>query len=228
MLGNPDIAKIKALKPQTGEEVFRFSPEAQKERQKVSVIVQNVLVLPDTSPAFRAHMSKWEGICARVCLIFHIVESVSRGEAYPPPRVSQQTAARAVKLMLDFLLPNSARFYLETLKDHDYLAHSRWVAGLILSKNIKTITERDIYRAYRQLKGKPEEIQRAMRVLEVAGWVTPNRYNNFKRPNRWEIDDRVHSLFAARAEAERERRDQEKEKINQAARVLGLDGREGI
>jgi len=79
---NDLIAKVKALKPRTNKEVFRFSPEAQKERQKVSVIVQNVLVLPDTSPAFRAHISKWEGICARVCLIFHIVESVSRGKAY--------------------------------------------------------------------------------------------------------------------------------------------------
>jgi hypothetical protein len=221
------IIKLSTLIPREGKEVFQFSHNAQKERQKISIFVQNVLVLHDTSPAFHAHLSKWEGLYARICLIFHIVESVSRGEAYPPEWVSQATAARAAKLMLDFLFPNSARFYLETLQDHNYMAHSRWVAGLILSKNMDTITERNIYRAYRLLEGKPEEIQRAMRVLEVAGWVTPTRYNKINRPNRWKVDERVHSLFAARAEAERDRREREKEKIYQATKVLGLGGKNG-
>jgi hypothetical protein len=132
------------------------------------------------------------------------------------------TAAKAAKLMIDYLLPNAARFYLEIL-GRDQLVHARWIAGHILARKLQRISARDVGRAYGALRSDLRAMQDAMSTLHIAGWVTADETGNGKPPTRWNVDPRVHQLFGARAAAERHRREAERQKIHAAARVLGVD-----
>ena len=92
--------------------------------------------------------------------------------------------------------------------------HASKLAGYILSRGLCSISERDIYQNYKPLKGASREnlaaIQDAMRALELAGWARPGGNGireNGRRVTSWAINPTVHTKFAARAKAERERRE---------------------
>jgi len=212
-----------SLKPESKRPI-QFSEHAQQEREIIANVAQSMMILPDTSPAFRAHLSKWEGLFARIALTYHVIESFEKGSEYPPGSVTQETAARAARLMLDYLLPNAARFYSETIGCHSNLIHARWIADYILSRKLNEVTDRDIYHAYRTLRNKPEKRYQAMQTLTLSGWVRPTKMGKNNTPNKWEIDKRVHSIFAVRAEEERKHREEERLKIARAVKMLGMEG----
>jgi hypothetical protein len=195
--------------------IFTLSEEAHLERETVETAARNVQILPDTSNAFRAHLSKWPGIFARLVLTFHVLESPGLD-----PMVSGAIARKTARLMLDYLLPNTARFYADVL-GHEHMRHARWVAGYILSHGKERITAREIGRACHELYQDRTALFSAMESLTLAGWVTPTDTPG-KQPSSWLINRRVHALFVERARQERERREAVRAEIAQAARALCL------
>ena len=129
--------------PDTGAIVL--SEDAQRLRALVQQVTDQVMVLSSTSPAFRAHLSKWPGLFARLLLTFHLAES----DGQPAPMISGQTAQRVARFGLDYLLPNGARFYSDFFGINETAIHARWVAGLILAHRLESIRPRDIYRLRR-------------------------------------------------------------------------------
>jgi hypothetical protein len=106
--------------------------------------------------------------------------------------------------------------------------HARWIAGFILSRGLKHITTRDIYRSYRELKEKnaeksAEEIARIMEALELANWVAPmgleKGAGRYPTPRAWKVNEVVHTIFAGRAEEERTARALERTKIAGAVKA---------
>jgi hypothetical protein len=61
-------------------------------------------------------------------------------------------------------------------------------------------------------------------VLEVAGWLEPVEDVRGRPPKVWTVNPLVHTTFTTRAVDERKRRAAERERIQQAARDLGLAG----
>lgn len=218
------IMELLRLEP-AEEVVFTLSPEAQQERALVAGVARNVSVLQDTSPAFRSHLAKWEGLFARLTLTFHMAEATAIGRT-PAAVVSGDTAARVARFMCDYLLPNAARFYVEIL-GRDQLEHPRWIAGHILSHRLDRITAHGIGRVYRELRDNLSAIQSAMMTLTVAGWVTAIDKGNGKPPSRWAVDPRVHEIFAARAADEKRRREEVMHRIRAATEALGLRDDQG-
>jgi hypothetical protein len=208
----------KLLEAEPDGMVRRLSEEAQDARAQVQRVADAVASLPDTSAAFRAHLDKWDGLFARLLLTYHMVEALSRGQM-PGEIIGGETAERVARLMLDFLLPHAARFYSELFQKREEAAHARWIAGYLLAHGLRTVTLREIGRAYRNLRGDHQAIREAMGALEIAGWVKPVDING-KPPSRWEVFPLVHRKFAARGDAERIRRDAEKAKIAAAERML--------
>jgi hypothetical protein len=91
-------------------------------------------------------------------------------------------------------------------------SHARWIAGYILARGCKSITMSQIGRAYRDLRGQSQEIQRVMQFLSDAGWVTleeQTRHDSFV----WRVSPAVHTVFSARAKAELEHRELVRELI---------------
>lgn len=207
--------------------IITLSEGAQEERKKVMDAANLIMVLPEVSPAFKAHLSKWDGLYSRILLTFHITESFSNEDVGIPSVVMRKTAARAAKLMLNYLLPNAARFYLELIGNDKHFVHARWIAGHILAHKLEKITRREIGRAYSNLRDDEGGINRAMRVLTVSDWVKPSKWDNLNRPKWWAVDPRVHEIFAERAKQEKIRREGEIKKIQKAAKTLGMNNSGG-
>jgi monomeric isocitrate dehydrogenase len=89
--------------------------------------------------------------------------------------------------------------------------HAQWIAGFILAKRLERVTTRDVVRAYRALRGPEQrrELQEVMESLATMGWLRAEPTTNLsKLPRAWEVNPCIHSIFAARAQQEREDRSQ--------------------
>lgn len=154
-----------------------------------------------------AALGKWNGLFARLLLIFHSVECGSTGD-YPPSRpVSEDTAQRVSDFMWRTLLPHAMKFYqgLDNTEDH-----ARSIAALILAHQWSRFTvKRDLNRFMRSSRTlNPWVLDDALDRLEAFGWITPEfgKLNEKGRPSAYTVNPEVHSRFKQQAEAERERR----------------------
>jgi hypothetical protein len=202
--------------------ITKLSSEAQEERSEVMRAVEALKILPDTSAAFRAHLNKWEALFARLALTFHAVETIGMTGGGITNEVSGDTASRVACLMLDFMLPNAARFYSDTFGSEGQIEDARWIAGYILAHKVEKISARDIGRAYRSLRGNISGIQSAMEVLHTASWVEPAETYKFGRIKKWLVNPAVHARFAELAVSEKTRREMERTRIKEATKTLGL------
>jgi len=212
------IDKLSKLKPK-GTDVFKFSDGAAKYRSIVANLADKIMLLPDTPGAFKAHLSKNEGLYSRLVLTFHIIEAVARNE-YPKDEVSEQTALMVCQLMLDYLIPNACRFYGEMIGTTESSEDAMWIAGHILAKKLEKITQRDIYRAFRKLRNDQTGICDAMHHLETAGWVKPKKMDSKRQITQWAIDSRVHDIFSKRAKLETDDRKKNQVKVRKAIKFI--------
>jgi phage/plasmid primase-like uncharacterized protein len=219
------IKRLPDLKPrQEGEyEIFKFNGEGIAYREKIRDLSTYVMLLPDTTDALKAHLNKWEAIFSRICLVYHIVDAVCNDE-YPSKIIPSSIPEMALRLMFDFLLPNSVRFYHETLDDGQNMNHAKWIAGLILTKKLGKLTPREIERAYRHLRNQRKLLFNTMNTLSIAGWV--KKKEDGKRVT-WRVNPIVHRKFAKQAELEKKRRGENLKKAQQAFKILGLTKKRG-
>jgi hypothetical protein len=213
------IKALAQLRPKNEIEKIILSTEAQRYRHIIRDLASSVQCLPDASDALKAHLNKWEGALCRVALVFHIVEAAARGE-YPARHISGDTARMAATLMADFLLPNSVRFYSETVDDGSHNADAKWVAGYILSGSLKTVTKRDLIRVNRHFKRDHKLIAPTMGALYAAGWVEEATTKRNGEVTSWTVNPKVHTKFQRLAQQERERRAAEREKIKRAVEMF--------
>ena len=158
-----------------------------------------------------AHIGKYDGIFARLCLIWHCVESHT---PTPAATISGNTAQRVADFLHRFLLPHAAAFYASIYglsDEHDRLAN---IAGYILAHKLDVLTNRVIQRGDRSMRGlKKYEIENVCHQLSALGWVDPIPGARPTDPPRWAVNPEVHRLFAIRATQEAERRQRERELI---------------
>ncbi len=209
------IKALVDLKPKHDPEIFIFSEQAQKYRYAVRDLAQCVQDLPSTSDALKAHLNKWEAAFCRLALVYHIIEEVAAGR-YPRPEIPEQTAKMAATLMTEFLLPNSIRFYTETIDDGSQGKHARWVAGYILAEGLQVIKKRDLQRVHKPLAHNPKLLTTTMAALYIANWVEATTVKPDGSVTAWTINPAVHHKFSSRAKTERECRAAERAKVQRA------------
>jgi hypothetical protein len=96
-----------------------------------------------------AHIGKYNGLFARLCVIWHCAES-EPGKL--SPIVTEKTAQRVGSFLHGFLLPHALAFYVGVLglsNDHDRLTA---VAGYILARKLGKITNRDVQHGDRTMR----------------------------------------------------------------------------
>jgi DNA polymerase I-like protein with 3'-5' exonuclease and polymerase domains len=153
-----------------------------------------------------AHIGKYDGLFARLCLLWHCIEDSKELE------ITEHTARRVADFMHRFLLPHATAFYADMLElsdDHDRLTK---VAGYILAKNLSRVTNRDVQRGSRAMRGLERlEIESIFEQLEALGWLTrtPSPYRS--TPLHWQVNPEVHRRFAERAVRETAERAKEHE-----------------
>ncbi|MFX0543164.1 DUF3987 domain-containing protein [Roseovarius sp. S4756] len=164
--------------------------------------MQRMLIqkLPTIDQGLSEHLSKWDGLWARLCLILHMIKFVSddvwtqeesplcdvfetstvkdgdvktkQGELKTPARkISEETAIQARDLLVKFFLPEAVRMYTQVLATDDNMQHARWLAGHILAHGVKEITVYQIGRIYRPLAKDHRALGEAMNALELMGWL---------------------------------------------------------
>ena len=155
-----------------------------------------------------ASLGKWNGLYARLLLVFHCIECAT-DQTYPTEKpVSGDTAARVASLMWEALLPHAVKFYegLDPAEDH-----AREVAALLLAQGWERFTvKRDLNRYMKSSrKLKPWELDEILDRLEAFGWIWPDedgRLNERGRPVAYQVNFLTHERFKVNAERERKRR----------------------
>jgi hypothetical protein len=194
--------------------VLRFDDGAQAYREDLERRHLWLTGLESLNSKLATHIGKYDGIFARLCVIWHCAEN-----AYSlPPIISEGTARRAGEFLHKFLLRHAIAFYAGMLglsSDHDAVTA---IAGYILARKLTLVSSRDIKRGDRIMRGLiPKEIPQIMEHLEALGWVQrePGPQDNSLH---WRVNPAVHHKFAERAKAEAERRDNDRKMI---VEVLG-------
>jgi len=156
------------------------------------------------TPKLAAHIGKLDGLFARLCVVFHVVENFAASPM--PGMITEVTSWRVATFMRTFLLPHAAGFYGAVLglgDDHDRL---KAVAAYILANKLTTIDNRTVQRGDHATMRKIayRDIQPIFEQLATLGWLLPIDGANPKSP-KWKVNGAVHQLFAERAEREQAR-----------------------
>ena len=193
---------------------LRFDNAAQEIRSKLEQKHLDLQNLESLNKKLSSHVGKYNGIFARLCVIFHCIENVGREL---PIIVTADTAGRVASFLHNFLLPHAMAFYggvLGLSDDHDRLTA---VAGYILAHKLNEITNRDVQRGDRTMRGlEKKDIERLFQQLEALGWVIHGEVRG--RSSLCIVNPKVHSLFREKAKQEATRRASIRETIVEQAK----------
>jgi hypothetical protein len=205
--------------------------DAHRHREALNKLCRALMDMPDTSPRIKASLGKWPGLFARLLLVFHLIDCAdakARGiAALAPMMVSGDVASRVAAIMRDVFLPHLLRAD-SLMFSTAQTGHARWIAGLVLARKQPRITLRDVVQAYGALRA-PEarrELLNVMDSLVTVGWLRPELQTNPARPpTAWEVNPAVHTVFAVRAQQEREARHQAQQEVRET--IMGLKQQDG-
>src|SRR5262249_3622800 len=141
-----------------------------------------------------AHIGKYDGIFARLCLLWHCIECVEKGEQSDMhPRIGAETARRVADFLHGFLLPHAISFYTSIFglsDEHDRLTA---VAGYILARELKHVTNRDIQRGDRTMRNlRRQDVDSVFQQLDAFGWIERIPSKRQGDPPWWMVNPEVH------------------------------------
>ena len=192
-------------------QVLRFDEKAQLYRQELERKHLELLGCETVNRKLAAHIGKYNGVFARLCVIWHCIES-EPGKL--TSTISEDTARRVGRFLHGFLLPHALAFYAGVLglsNDHDRLSA---VAGYILAHKLERLTNRDIQRGDRTMRGLDRrETEAVFDQLDALGWLFSIQGPYPGAPPHRIVNPAVHTKFADRAKSEAERRSRDREVI---------------
>lgn len=185
--------------------VLKFDEGAQVVRRELEEKHLDLLATETVNRKLAAHIGKYDGLFARLCVVWHCVENAS---AKPLPNMISQDTARRVSVFLhNFLLPHSVAFYAGTLglsDNHELLIA---VAAYILAHKLQTVTGRDVQRGDRTMRAMDRhQTQKVLEQLEAFGWLEQAPMPRNVTTPRWTVCPSVHKLFEERGKRELKRR----------------------
>ncbi|MGO8645149.1 DUF3987 domain-containing protein [Rhizobium ruizarguesonis] len=195
----------------------RFSQAAQRVWQEVTARNHDLATgWEGVNLKLAAHCGKFNGLFARLCLLWHCIESKS---GRPASTINEDVAVRVRDFLYKFLYPHSISFYTDIVGLTDRQDAVLATAGYILSKGLHKITLRDLKRGDTIMRAlDPFQADGVMQQLDALGWISP--VPSVRKDSReWAVDTRVFEIYAERAEAEKERRERTREIIQDALKV---------
>ena len=198
---------------------LQFDKEGYAFRAEMEEYFNDLLAIEAVNGKLATHIGKFEGLFARLCVLFHCADNHELDR--PPLVVPVSVARRVADFMKQFLLPHSIAFYAGTLGFAEGQSVLATVAGHLLAHPDKqVITFRDLDRGGSTLKAlSREEGQKVLDRLAHLGWVEPVASAPNSNLPRWKVNPRAHELFAERAAVETEKRRVAREKIANLAKA---------
>jgi len=209
----------------SGEGQLEFSKEAQVIRRDLEERHLKLQALETVNRKLASHIGKYDGLFARLCVVWHCVEHVEKTPAADMRiTVSGDTARRVADFLHDFLLRHAFAFYSGVLNlsdDHDRLTA---IAGYILTHKKDLMTNRDVQRGDRTMRRITDrDVRPLMEQLATLGWLEMEPNPRPTLPPRWRVNPAVHVNFADRAKTGAARRADAKEAIAFAANERGQE-----
>lgn len=191
-----------------------FSDEARRIREDLEARHLALMDIEGMNRKLASHIGKYDGIFARLCVVWHVILNVNRGVI--PPEVSADTASRVAAFLHGFVLKHAAAFYGGTLGMSDEQDELQSIASYILTARPDVMTVRDCQRGSRVMRAMTrQQVQRVMEQLESLGWVEQIAPPKNSSTLRWAINPRVHELFVSRAAEETRRKQGLRDVANQ-------------
>lgn len=194
----------KPLRGGMQEVPLRFSPAAQLIWQEVTARNHDLSQSWEmVNVKLAAHVGKYNGLFARLCLIWHCIESSG---VRPASQVPEDVAARVRDFLFGFLYPQAVAFYTDVVGLSDRQDKVEAVAGWILTHRPASVTVRAVRRGDRVMRAMDtDEAEAVLEQLDAFGWLDP--VPTLRRDSKeWKVDPRVYELFDEKAEEEAERR----------------------
>lgn len=198
---NDLVERLFSIAP--SDQPVTLSDGAHEVRERLNSTIANMLKFESWPTGFKSHLAKWQGLFPRLLLTYHVIECSNSGKYPSDIQVSENTAKRVAKLMMKFLFPNAASFYLDMLNEGSFATHVKWIAAHILSKRLSVISTRDIAQSYIKWRSlQPWERTRILNSLIELGWITPDN----SKETQYKVNQSVHETYADVGEKERENR----------------------
>lgn len=207
----------KPLRGGMQEVPLRFSSAAQRVWQEVTERNHELATSWESvNVKLAAHCGKFNGMFARLCLVWHCIESKS---ARPASVINEDVATRVRDFLYEFLYPHAIAFYTDVVGLAERQDAVLATAGYILAKGLHRITLRDMKRGDSIMRALDVTQAEAVMVqLDALGWLSPVPSLR-KDSKEWAVDTRVFEIYSERAEEEKERREKTREIIQDALRV---------
>ncbi len=183
---------------------LRFDEDAQLLRQKLEEKHHRQMTVEMLIPKFASHVGKFDGLFARLCIIWHVLEHGLN----LPPVVSYETANRVAVFMDKLIFPHIACFYsnLGLSDDHEKL---KSIAEHILAHKLQKVTVRDVQRGTRAMRNiSTHHALPLLQQLVALNWLAEEPGPRATSDPRFIVNLYVHHLYSERAEKERQRREQ--------------------
>ena len=197
----PGVSNLRDI-PDVDDSTLRFDEDAQAIRRDLEKKHHRLSKAEAINGKLAAHVIKYDGLFARLCVLFHCLDHWSRER--PPPTIGKDLATRVAQFLHRFLLPHALAFYGSILglsDDHGRLSN---VASYILTHKLKSVKYRDVQRGDGSMRNLTKaDTTRVLEQLEALGWLEqepqPPRAN--ASPG-WLVNPEVHRRFTDRAETE--------------------------
>jgi len=225
------VRHLHNLKPPgwMGQGVLEFDGDAQAIRRDLEAKHLELQSVETINRKLSSHIGKFDGIFARLCVLWHCIEEVENNMLCDPDcesielpaTVTGATAQRVADFLHKFLLAHSIAFYSGVLglsDDHDRLTA---IAGHILAHQLTEVTHRHVQRGDRTMRGlKDFEIRPLLEQLAALGWLERRDPPRPSSHPHWQVNPNVHLQFAERGKREKDRRRQARETIQSIARAV--------
>lgn len=211
------VVRLRKIKHERSD-ILQFTPGAMEIRKWLAdEHLQLTEVFGYISPKLANHIGKYNGIFARLCLIWHHIE---HSDDPWVSNIDEDTARRVARFMHDFLLPHAIAFYTGVLDITGDYGKLKSIAGYILAHRKNEVSNRDMLRGVSSMKGlKAKEIEAIFEQLEACSWLTRGVSNRYNAP-RWKVNPVVFSRFAEVTKLEIERRDRVRNLILSKAELV--------
>jgi hypothetical protein len=181
---------------------------AHQSRERVARYAKRLIDAIDHAH-IQAWLGKWDGLYARLLLLYHVLECYEHGQHPVNAEVGGETAEQVEHLLCGVLLHHAMHFYSEVLDANDRQDSVRQLARLILARGITKLTKRDVTMLWKASRRMPWwEVRTIIDQLGTMGWLEPDvaAVDTDGKPRAWFVNPAVHETFSVQAEREAQRR----------------------
>lgn len=219
VMNAPPPRGIASLNSGMHQPALLFDDAARAVREQLEAgHLELVRALEGTSAKLAAHFGKYDGLFARLCVLWHCIEHAD--QVIPPAEIGEDVAKRVAEFMERFLRPSAVAFYVGLLGLSDGHETILELASYIVAKDLSEVKARDVQRSTQSFRHiLADDFRRLCEKLEAFGWVERADPGPKSNTIRWIVNPAVHDQFAARGQQDRERRKAAREALRNALSV---------